>query len=286
MKKTLTTLWLLLLTVGVVFPNFYESLFDRFQFGAVSFPTSLDVFSNPGATDSVATVVTHSTHHGNANDALENIEAKVGITASTPITGSLFAGNGTGSSLWTTYATGTQAYFANFFATGSSTLNNFTFVNATGTQATTTSFFSTNASTTNLSGTNINGFGLTPCTGTNFLQWTGGIISCAAQQVAGTFSAAIASTSTQYNAKTLAMTNGDKVLWWGSCLRDAAGISMTAGYKTSNDGATTTVGTVSTGHTSLPIYGYFTATTTYDVTIEIAPSTTCDETQFMYLLIE
>ncbi len=45
---------------------------------------------------------------------------------------------------------GTSVVSPNFLATGSSTLQNFTFVNATGTSATTTSFFSTTASSTNL----------------------------------------------------------------------------------------------------------------------------------------
>src|SRR3990167_8886329 len=114
------------------------------SFGAITFPTTLDVFENPTASQSVATVVTHSTQHGNANDALEALEAKLGIGASTALSGTIFAGTGAGTSIWTTYATTTSLRTTNVTATGSSTLQNFTFINATGTSATTTNFSTTN----------------------------------------------------------------------------------------------------------------------------------------------
>lgn len=47
----------------------------------MAFPTSLDTFSNPTATDSQA-VVDHAAQHSEANDAIEFIEAKVGINGS------------------------------------------------------------------------------------------------------------------------------------------------------------------------------------------------------------
>jgi hypothetical protein len=72
---------------------------------------------------------------------------------------------------------------ANLLATGSSTLQNFTFVNATGTSATTTNFFAGTASSTNLYATNFFGGALTTCTGTNHLQWNGGSFSCLADVV-------------------------------------------------------------------------------------------------------
>lgn len=146
--------------------------------GATNFPTSLDSLTNPGATDSVATV-SHSGQHSNANDAIEALEAKLGVGASTAVSGTVLAGNGSGSSIWTTYATTTSLVSTNIVANGSSTLQNFTFVNATGTSATTTNSFSTIASSTNLYGTNINGFSLTSCTGTTFLQWSSGAFGCA-----------------------------------------------------------------------------------------------------------
>ena len=125
-------------------------------FGAVSYPASLDVFENPTAGQSVATVVTHSTQHSNANDALEALEAKIGINVSTPVTDSIFVGTSAGGSQWSTYATGTSAYFTNYLATGSTTLQNFTALQSTSTNATTTNFFSTTASSTNLFSTNFN----------------------------------------------------------------------------------------------------------------------------------
>ena len=99
MKKTLTILWALLITVGIIFPNFYGSLFDTLRFGGTSFPTSLDSFTNPSATDTVATV-SHSGQHSNVNDAIEAIEAKVGIYSSTPLSGSLLYSSTTGASEW------------------------------------------------------------------------------------------------------------------------------------------------------------------------------------------
>lgn len=66
-------------------------------------------------------------------------------------------------------------------ALGSTTLQNVTFKLATGTSATTTNSFSTTASSTNLFGQLINGFGLSSCTTTNALTWTGGSFSCTAQ---------------------------------------------------------------------------------------------------------
>jgi len=155
--------------------------------GSTNFPTSLDALTNPSGTDSVATV-SHSSQHTNANDAIEAIETKVGIGASTAVTNSVFAGTGAGTSAFVTYATSTQFSATNFFATGSTTLQNFSFANSIGglsttTSATTTNFFSTNASTTNLSGTNINGFGLSNCSGSDFVQWSGGVFGCAASSV-------------------------------------------------------------------------------------------------------
>lgn len=164
---------------------------ERLEFGATNFPTSLDSLTNPGATDSVATV-SHSGQHSNANDAIEAIEAKLGIGASTPVTDSIFVGDGTGTSRFSTFATSTRFSATNFYATGSSTLQNFTAVNGTTTNATSTTFsttklVSTNATTTtlnvetNASTTNLFGAGLTSCSGSNFLQWgTDGKFSCGA----------------------------------------------------------------------------------------------------------
>ncbi len=67
--------------------------------------------------------------------------------------GSLTAGDITATG---TLTVGGLAKFPNLLSTGSSTLQNFTFVNATGTAATTTDFFAATASSTNLYATNGN----------------------------------------------------------------------------------------------------------------------------------
>ncbi len=52
---------------------------------AITYPTTLDSFSNPIGTDKVNNAVSglkHSTQHANANDAIEALEAKVGANSS------------------------------------------------------------------------------------------------------------------------------------------------------------------------------------------------------------
>ena len=49
-----------------------------------NFPTLLDEFSNPSGTDAQSSApVLHSTQHANANDAIEALQAKVGVDGST-----------------------------------------------------------------------------------------------------------------------------------------------------------------------------------------------------------
>ena len=48
---------------------------------ATSFPSSLDSLTNPGAGDSLASP-SHSAQHANANDAIEALQAKVGVNGS------------------------------------------------------------------------------------------------------------------------------------------------------------------------------------------------------------
>lgn len=48
---------------------------------SINFPTSLDTLTNPTATDNTVTV-SHATQHANANDAVEALEAKVGVDSS------------------------------------------------------------------------------------------------------------------------------------------------------------------------------------------------------------
>jgi|LakMenEpi03Aug12_release.lakeMendotaPanAssembly.Ray.scaffolds.fasta_scaffold01627_28 hypothetical protein len=51
---------------------------------ATSFPTSLDTLTNPTSTSSLASP-SHADQHINANDAIEALEAKVGIDGSTDV---------------------------------------------------------------------------------------------------------------------------------------------------------------------------------------------------------
>lgn len=48
---------------------------------ATSFPTSLDSLTNPLSTDTLANP-SHSAQHANANDAIEALQAKVGVNSS------------------------------------------------------------------------------------------------------------------------------------------------------------------------------------------------------------
>ena len=49
----------------------------------INFPTSLDALTNPVAGDATNNVTTpHATQHANSNDAIEALEARVGITGS------------------------------------------------------------------------------------------------------------------------------------------------------------------------------------------------------------
>lgn len=50
---------------------------------ATTFPTALDAFTNPTTTDTLGSVtVPHATQHADANDAIEALQAKVGIDSS------------------------------------------------------------------------------------------------------------------------------------------------------------------------------------------------------------
>lgn len=188
------------------------SLWDNpvLNFGSISYPSSLDSLTNPAGTDSVSTV-SHSGQHSNANDAIEALEAKVGTGASTAVTNSLFTGTSAGVSSWSTGPT-----LTNLTMTGSTTLQNFTFVNATGTSATTTNSFATTASSTNLFGSLINGFSLSACTGTNFVQWSGGSFGCASGASAAGVSVFSTTTTQQMSTTTLRVSDGslpDTNIW-------------------------------------------------------------------------
>ena len=52
---------------------------------ATNFPTSLDALTNPAAGDSL-TSPSHADQHADANDAIETLQAKVGVNGSTVAT--------------------------------------------------------------------------------------------------------------------------------------------------------------------------------------------------------
>jgi hypothetical protein len=64
-----------------------------------NYPTSLDNFTNPTSGNNLNSP-SHSQQHSDANDAIEALEAKVGIGASTPTTNKVLRGTGTGDSAW------------------------------------------------------------------------------------------------------------------------------------------------------------------------------------------
>jgi len=50
---------------------------------AINYPTSLDTFTNPTSSDAMNSVtVPHATQHSDLNDAVEALEAKVGVNGS------------------------------------------------------------------------------------------------------------------------------------------------------------------------------------------------------------
>jgi len=65
----------------------------------MNFPTSLDSFVNPTTNDFLNSP-NHVSQHSDINDAVEALEAKLGISASTPASGKLLRGTGAGSSAW------------------------------------------------------------------------------------------------------------------------------------------------------------------------------------------
>lgn len=118
-------------------------------FGAISYPTSLDTFTNPSPTDRTNSP-SHATQHANANDAIEALQAKVGINNSAvntshdfklsgvsdgdyaaSLTGTEVLTNKTLTSPLMTLLTATSADFFNYInVTGTTTLTGITSINA------------------------------------------------------------------------------------------------------------------------------------------------------------
>lgn len=83
---------------------------------AINFPTSLDNFTNPLGTQTLDTP-DHAGQHSDANDAIEALEAKIGLGAGTPTLNKILVGSGNGTATWTTTWGG---------GTGGGTINNAT----------------------------------------------------------------------------------------------------------------------------------------------------------------
>ena len=252
------------------------------KFGATSFPTSLDALTNPSGTDSVATV-SHSGQHSNANDAIEAIEAKVGIGASTAVTNSLFVGNGAGSSLWTTYGTSTNftinnlGTFGSFISNASSTIvggltitGNSTTTNATSTIGAFTSFATS---------TSYYGAGLSTCQTGNVLTWNGGLFGCEADDAGGGAPSnnyfATSSASANLYILSIPMTPGDQLKIWAS-VSQACNTLNTASLRVrpTNFNASTTVFRTSCNGAgsdadNLSLLGSWTSTTTVNVHVDV-----------------
>jgi hypothetical protein len=74
---------------------------------ASNFPTSLDNFSNPTSGDKLDSP-SHSSQHSDANDAIEALEAKIGIgvsTAGSATVGQVLTAQGGGTAIWATTET-------------------------------------------------------------------------------------------------------------------------------------------------------------------------------------
>ena len=174
--------------------------------GATSFPASLDALTNPSGTDSVATI-SHSGQHSNANDAIEALEAKLGIGASTATNNTIFVGNGTGSSAFSTSATSTN-FLATNLTSASTTMASTSIQTLLVTKATTTDLFVSNlASTTNVRANvaNLGNLTVTSCTGCSVAASGFEKASSTSTTLPGTIS-----TSTP-------LTVGHKVLIFGHC---------------------------------------------------------------------
>jgi hypothetical protein len=273
--------------VGSFFPR--TSVWDKpsNNFGSTNFPASLDVLVNPGATDSVATV-SHSSQHANANDAIEALEAKLGIGASTAVANTLFAGTGAGASLFTTHATATNltlsgilnvtglGTFGTLLSQGSTTIvGGLTITgNSTTTNATTTIIAATTATTTNFYGA-----GLTSCVGSNYITWSNGQFSCTSLSASQRPLLGISSsTNSLYLASTTDLVAGQSINWRGICQRGGSNSDLNMGYKLANQAGTTTIMNFGTIGDEIEVgEGVFMATTSVTITVEASAASNCDE---------
>lgn len=250
---------------------------DSRLFGTTNYPTSLDSLTNPSATDSVATV-SHSSQHANANDAIEALQAKLGIGASTATNNTVLYGNGTGSSAWsatpslTSLVLSGQGQFGSFISNASSTIiGGLTITgNSTTTNATSTIGAFTNLATS----TSYYGGGLTSCSGSNALTWSDGKFGCTPVSVSSgipdiSYAASNNGDDVQYRASTTSMVIGNKIVWHATCA-GTVGQRLNINYRLSNHVATTTLLSEFSGGDSIvtAASGFFEATTTSTITVD------------------
>lgn len=74
---------------------------------AITYPGTLDTFTNPNGTQTLDNP-DHAGQHSDANDAIEALEAKVGVGAGTPTANKILVGSGNGTATWAqTWTSGT-----------------------------------------------------------------------------------------------------------------------------------------------------------------------------------
>ncbi len=186
----------------------------QIRLGSASYPTTLDgsgTLPNPNPTDSVA-VVSHSTLHSNENGAIEALEGKVGIGASTPTANTILFGNGTGSSVWSASPTLTDLVLSTLLVNGSTTLQNFTAQNFTAQNSTTSNATTTSIHLIGKFTDSSNNFGLNG----QVLQSTGNGTQWANNTASGVTTILTDATSTSLTsyATTTKMTIGQKMMIW------------------------------------------------------------------------
>ncbi len=147
--------------------------------------------------------------------------------------------------------------------TGSSTLQNFTFLNATGTSATTTNFFATTASSTNLFTASLKGAGLADCnSASNALTYTlsTGKFGCNTISSSGTGTGNVATSSSETstripfwastNATPALLSGGDSGFVWDNTLKQLTATNGIFTNSTTTNATTTNIFTTNASTTN------------------------------------
>lgn len=157
---------------------------------ATSSLANLEVSFQTAAKGSLLTLGSTTLQNFTARNSTSTNATSTNFFSTTASSSNLFTALFNGANLATCNAsTGKITWAAGLFACGTDNTSSSTLLSDNNawsggnifTNATSTNFFSTTASTTNQFGQLINGFGLSTCTGTNALTWSGGSFSCTAQ---------------------------------------------------------------------------------------------------------